>query len=342
MKAPFERILIDRKADGDELTKRIIERLPRVPLEVTDDVSRLIAENPVKDRSLILTHHGGEFVKDFPSTPGAPPCGEKYIITMLNCPFSCSYCYLQSYLEHGRIVVFTNMEKMKSDIRKALAGSKVQRITTGEMGDSLALDHITGVTLDILPLFRGGETLLEVRTKSANIDHIIKGSANRPDRLDNLLVTWTLAPSDTIRKEEHLVSPLEERLAAIAETAAAGTSVAIRFDPVIPWYYRKDEYERLVGMIAESVDRRMIRRFEIGLLRFPPGLWEEARKRNAYSPLFRGEYFRDREGKMRLYRPDRIRIYKDIYGSIRRHFPETRVDLSMEDSEIWDDAGIPT
>ncbi|MBN2184022.1 MAG: hypothetical protein JW746_01710 [Candidatus Krumholzibacteriota bacterium] len=340
MKVPFERIIIDKKAQRDELTGRIIERLPGIPFEYENDLPRLIAERPAKDRSLILTHHSGEFVKDFPSTPGTPPCGEKYIITMLNCPFTCSYCYLQSYLEHGRIVVFTNLKKMKSDIRKALDRPDVLRITTGEMGDSLALDHITGVTLDILPLFSGSKTLLEARTKSANTGHIIEGTKNRPGLLDNLLITWTLAPSAAIRKEERMVSSLEERMAAIAEASAAGINTAVRFDPVIPWYYRKEEYERLVEMIADSVGRGSILRFEIGVMRFPPGLWEEAGK--VSSALFKGEYFRDREGKMRLYRPERIRIYRDIYQSIRRYFPETRVDLSMEDSEVWEDTGIPT
>ncbi len=342
MKVPFKKIIVDRKAAGDGLAVRITERLKGIPVEHSDDVRSLIAGAPDDSGSLILTHHEGEFVKDFPQTPGAPPCGERYIITMLNCPFRCSYCYLQSYLDHSRIVIFTNLDRMKSDIRRAIARPGAGRITTGEMGDSLALDHITGMTLDILPLFAGSDKLLEVRTKSSSVGHLVEGLKERPELAGNLLVTWTLAPETAIRKEERLVSPLKERLSSMATVSADGIGTAVRFDPVIPWYYDRIEYEKLVEMISDSIGRDMPTRFEIGVMRFPPGLWEKTRKRKAGTALLRGEYFRDREGKMRLYRPERIKIYREIYGSIRRFFPETRVDLSMEASEIWEDAGIPT
>ncbi|MBN2071025.1 MAG: hypothetical protein JW814_06160 [Candidatus Krumholzibacteriota bacterium] len=322
------------------MAARIIGNLPAAAVEVIDDIPSLIIQKPGKDDSLILTRHEGEFVKDFPSTPGAPPCGEKYIITTLNCPFACTYCYLQSYLAHGRIVVFTNIDRMKREIRKALSPRAVQRFTTGEMSDSLAIDHITGHTLELLPLFRGTGTLLEVRTKSANVGHIIDRMASDPGIAENLLITWTIAPSGAIRGEEYLASSVEERIGAMSRASAAGIRVAIRFDPVIPWYYDKDEYEKLARIIFGSVDHAMIHRFEIGVMRFPPGLWEKVRKRDSRSNLFKGEYFRDGEGKMRLYRPERIRIYREIDDIIRKYFSPARVDLSMEDREVWEDAGI--
>lgn len=336
----FKRIIIDRKASGDLVTERIRNRLLDLPAETVDNVSRLIMENPAKDHSLVLMRHEGKFVKDFPVTPGAPPCREKYIITMLNCPFMCTYCYLQSYLDHGRIVVFTNTRKMKNDIAATLATPGTKRITTGEMGDSLALDHLTGITLDLLPLFSNTTTLLDVRTKSARVDHIIEALGNRPGERGKLIITWTLAPAEAITGEEPLTASLDERLDAMARAAAAGIRVGIRFDPVISWYYRKERYEALLGLIADSIGRGGVYRFEIGVLRFPPGLWEQVRNRSISSPLFRGEYFKDREGKMRLYKPERIKIYRDIYRSIQSYFPNAPVELSMEDIQVWEDAGI--
>lgn len=330
----IRRIIIDREAAGDPLSDRIRARLPELPVSISGGVSDLLAGGPPGDGSLVLTRHRGAFVKDFPSTPGSPPCGEKYIMTMLNCPFSCSYCYLQSYLEHGLLVIFTDTARMKEEVARVIESDRPARMTTGEMGDSLVFDRLTGTTMDLLPLFKGTSTMLEVRTKSTETGHLLGCGS------DNLIITWTLSPAPAILAEEAGSAPLDSRLDAIAEVTAAGILTGIRFDPVIPSYYDADAYGDIVEKIASTADRSMIHRFEIGILRFPPGLWECAGKKRPASPLLRGEYFRDIEGKMRYYRPERVRIYREIFGSIRSAFPDTPVELSMEDVSVWEDAGI--
>ena len=56
--------------------------------------------------------------------------------------------------------------------------------------------------------------------------------------------------------------------------------------------------------------------------------------------LFRGEYFAGGDGRMRYYRPERIRIYREIGRMIRELLPGVPVELSMEDDEVREDAGI--
>ena len=68
----FDRLVIEDRALGDPLTKRITERLEVPETVVTDDPGGF------RERGdFVLKYHEGRFVKDFPVTPGAPPCGEK-------------------------------------------------------------------------------------------------------------------------------------------------------------------------------------------------------------------------------------------------------------------------
>jgi spore photoproduct lyase len=354
----IKRILIDERAANDPLTARIRERLPGAAIETVSAAgaasigaadSGILAGTdapaaagagepgaslPPRAGSILLTHHLGDFVKDFPVTPGSSPCGEKYIVAMHNCPFDCSYCYLQSYLERPMITVFTNTERMKSEVSSVIRREAPARMTTGEFSDSLALDDITGTALDLLPLFRGTKTLLELRTKSANVAHLAGCGG------ENLLVTWTLAPGEAIRAEEPGTAGLAERLGAMSLLARGGTMVAIRLDPVIPAWYGADSYRRLLEEVAGAVEPRMIHRVETGILRFTPGLWEVVRERGRGKMLFRGEYFAGGDGRMRYYRPERIRIYREIGRMVSEILPGVPVELSMEDDELREDAGF--
>jgi spore photoproduct lyase len=332
-------LVIERAALGDPLTSRIRGRLPGAAAAVTDDPQRLLGPEATECGTLFLMRHRGAFVKDFPASPGSPPCGEKYIITMLNCPHACSYCYLQSYLEHGRLVLFTDLERMKAEIAHSISNDAPKRITTGEMSDSLALDELTGITLELLPLFEGTETLLDVRTKSARIDHILSAlDGGQP--ASNLVITWTLGPPAMIEREEPGTASLEERLEAMARALGAGLRVGVRFDPVVPSYADMDAYASLIGELARRAGDERIDRFEIGILRFPPGLIEKVRTRHPRSKLLDGEYLRDHEGKLRLYRPARVAIYRGIADLVRSRFPGARIELSMEQRDVWEDAGV--
>lgn len=350
MNTRWNNLLVDCEAQGDPLVGRLRERLPGAKIEILDDARLYLSSGSHASDSLVLMRRRGAFVKDFPQTPGTPPCGEKYIITMMNCPYSCSYCYLRSYLEHRSVVIFTDTERMKEETSRAIAEDAPRFMTTGEMSDSLALDDLTGTTLDLLPLFEGSSTLLEARTKSNNVKHLLAAAAD-PNRLsgrsgpagnpfDRLLVTFTLGPETMIEREEPGTASTEARLEAIGTLTGAGIKTGVRFDPIIPAYADIDSYRRLLDGLMEASGGSGIYRFELGALRFPPGLLESVRETAPHSSILRGEYLRDREGKLRLYRPARVSLYREIASLVLQRFPQTRIELCMESSTVWEDAGI--
>jgi spore photoproduct lyase len=357
MNPDITHLIIERAAQDDPLARRVRERLPEAGVSVTDDPWALLGRRPLRETdlaaagerespprtgpggksTLLLMRHKGSFVKDFPPSPGSPPCGERYIVSMLNCPYRCTYCYLQSYLDHDRLVLYTDLERMKEEIGRSISSGAPIRITTGEMSDSLALDGLTGTTLELLPLFEGTGTSLEVRTKSAAIDHLLPALEARAA---SLVLTWTLGPIAMIRREEPGTAPLPKRLEAMRRAVRAGIRVGVRLDPIVPHYADMESYGSLVEEIAEAVKGERIERFEIGALRFPPGLMEKVRDRDPGSMLLRGEYLKDPEGKLRLYRPARVALYRGIARLVRDAFPRIPIELSMESRDIWEDAGI--
>ena len=330
----FDRLVVHSLALGDPMTKRVMERLHREETVLTDDPAEHAGPG-----AFVLKHHEGRFVKEFPVTPGAPPCGEKYIAALQGCIYDCSYCYLRSYLSGNSITLLVNSEKMESDIREALLDGTV-RLTTGELSDSLALDHITGITSSILDMLKGTGAVIEARTKSANVDHLpgVNGHDTELARR-HLLVTWTLSPPGAVMHEEPGAATLDERLEAIAKVSAAGIRYAIRLDPIIPFYWDPDSYKELLSSVKDAAGINPLR-IELGVLRFPPGLADSIRKDLPFSPVLHGEYIRDREGKMRLYRPMRIWIYRELAGLIDIVCPGTTVELSQEDRTVWEDAGL--
>jgi len=334
-------ILVARDAAGDRMIRRVLGRLQGIPWRTIDEIPP--GGRPPRG-SLLLARRRGRFVKTFRLPADAPPCGERYVVPMIGCPFSCAYCYLQSYLEDGGFTVFTDTGRMAEEIRAALREDPAVRLTTGEFGDSLALDAVTGTTLDILPLLAGTEARLDARTKSDSIDHLLEAAAAGGDTAElmrrHLVLAWTMTPADTARREEPGTASLDARLAAMERAAAAGLRVAIRLDPVIPAAADAESYDDLAGAIAAALSPAAPERIEIGILRFPLGLREIVRRARPRSAVLRGEWIRDTDGKERLNRPARVRLYRTIAGIVRERFPGTPVELSMEPVEMWEDAGL--
>ena len=79
----------------------------------------------------------GAFIKHCPCSPGAVPCGYFNLNLQTGCPFACSYCILQAYLEDKtRAVFYTNWLDLEDELQKFLAVNKEVRIGTGELSDS--------------------------------------------------------------------------------------------------------------------------------------------------------------------------------------------------------------
>ncbi len=281
---------------------------------------------------ITFTEQKGKFVKHCPCTPQVVPCGYYNINLHTGCPFCCSYCILQAYLENPEPVYFTNLEDLELELAELSRTQRYVRIGTGELSDSLALDGDTLYSQKLLALVEKFPRLLfEFKTKSTHIENIL----NYGKKLRNVVIGWSLNPQEVIEREELLTPDLFARLAAIEKARQAGYKIAIHFDPLLIFKGWQDAYSELVQEISKVVSHADIAWWSLGALRFPYALREHIFK-HRHSRLFEGELVKGHDGKYRYFKPLRLELFRFVKQQIVASFsPAVPLYLCMEDVEVW-------
>ncbi len=173
----------------------------------------------------------------------------------------------------------TNYElQIKSDYNNAIW------FYSSDYSDILWMDYLSGFIQEFVPFFEnvrylpfskgvpegGGiraKVLMEVRTKSANIQPIL----NLGFVPKNTEFAFSLNPQQLIEKYEKWTSNLEERINAINILLEKGYKVGLRFLPLLPVVNYKEIYTKFAKEVAEKIDMSKISSsFASGLLYTKP------------------------------------------------------------------------
>ncbi len=73
----------------------------------------------------------------------------------------------------------------------------------------------------------------------------------------------------------------------------------------------------------------------LGTFRFMPDLKSIIENRFAHSKTVYGEFIKGIDGKMRYFKPLRIRFYQKIVSYIREFAPDVTLYFCMGDDEVW-------
>lgn len=273
----------------------------------------------------------GEFAKECPCSPEAVSCGYYNLNLHTGCPFSCTYCILQAYLESKDPVFFKNRERAVEQLEKLNKKEKYIRIGTGELSDSLAYDEETDTTDALFKIFRRfPEIIFEFKTKSDNITKLMEMGPEK-----NIVVSWSLNPENIVKSEEPGTPSLKKRLDAMSMILKKGYKIGIHFDPIIIVKEWEKLYSELITEISKVVNVENIAWWSLGSLRFPESLRPHIFKHKG-SRLLEGELIKTPDGKYRYFRPLRTELFKFIRDSIRSAIgAETPLYLCMEDREMW-------
>jgi spore photoproduct lyase len=270
-------------------------------------------------------------VRNCPGTRNHICCGYKTIDVVEGCMLGCSYCILRGYLNGTDVKINRDISSTISQVNEEIAREKVHilRFGTGELSDSLALDRRYRLNERLVQFF--GEkkrAILELKSKWASIDHL------RPFLNPYTVISFSLNPQQIIDREEKRTSPLYKRLKAARKAQEWGYYVGLHFDPIIIYDGFEKDYQYLIDDVARIIDLDRVIWVSLGLLRFPPRLYdlflEEGRKN-----LLHGEFIRGEDGKYRYIKSERIKVYRMIYDLLKGREEKLFLYLCMERPDVW-------
>ncbi len=337
------RVLVQEKAWQDPLTSAILARLPGLPVSTIPDPEAVLPSllgnsdpHASAKHTLILTRFPGQFLKACPGS-GAEICCNYFVLNYAsNCHMECTYCVLQSYLNHPALMIFTNVDDMFAEVAAKLGASSRSsfRVGTGEMADSLALDGLTGYSRLLVPFFaRIPNGILELKTKSdqiANLEDLEHGG--------HTIVSWSLNSRAMCRSEELKTATFEARLAAARRCQEWGYRIGFHFDPLICYEGWERDYQSAVEETFRTVDPERVAWVSLGALRFTPQLRDILREKFPKSRIPYGEFVPGHHGKLRYFRPIREAMYRKMREWILREAPGVFVYLCMETCLVWENS----
>jgi spore photoproduct lyase len=336
----FKRILVEEAAWDYPMTRRVMERLSRVPVTVIPDreVLRPREAAPADwlgaaKTTLLLAVQKGPFWRACPGTKEYLCCGYQVLQVALNCPFDCTYCILQGYVNLPAVTVFVNVEDLQAELQSRWAEDpgRVWRLGTGEFGDSLALDQLTGLHESLLPLFaRHPNAFLEIKSKWHHLEHLLPLGPN-----PQVIFAWSLNPPELIREVEHGTATLGARLQAAKQAAAAGFRLAFHFDPIIFFPGWEEAYRRTMERLGELGPAADVVWVSLGALRFLPPLRSLIFSRFPHSRLGAEEMVRGPDGKLRYFKDLRVEMYGLLRDELAKVFPAAQLYLCMESPRVW-------
>lgn len=297
-----------------------------------------MAAGPAGDRgrsTLVLTQNKGAWIKPCPgTTANYLCCGYQILNFASNCSMNCSYCILQSYFDQQELTVFCNTDSMIDAIRSLLLQQDrpFLRMGTGEFTDSLCLDHLTGFSELVVPLFAGSNrSVLELKTKTTQIDRLLT-----MDPKDRVVVSWSMNSAKVTMNEEHGAETLEARLDAACKCEQAGYRIGFHFDPIILYEGWQRDYRETVDRIFDSIKNpKRLAWISLGCLRYPAFLNEQIKKRFPQTQIPYAEFVAGADNKLRYPKPLRVEAYSLMQDWITERFPAATVYLCMESPSVW-------
>ncbi len=340
---PFqiERIYLDEKAERDAVSQIVLNSLPHIPVEKTQDKKALIKKFLTKPdpigagkKNLFITPFYGRRLKPCPGTSQHICCGYYVINAITNCPMDCSFCILQGYLNNPFLTLYSNWDDLLKEIEYFLSDNpqRFLRLGTGELSDSLALDSIFPLSQLLISFFAERKNgILELKTKSAEVNHLL-----HLNHRGKTVFSWSLNPTKMIEQEEMRTAPLEERMDAAKRCQEEGYPIGFHFDPIIYHEGWEKAYQETILSLFKRIDPKRVIWISLGGFRYPPQLKAIAKERFPNTRIFLGELFPGKDGKFRYFKKIRIEMYQKMADWLKDVDPSLFVYLCMESREVWE------
>ena len=284
-------------------------------------------------KKIIYKEKKGSFIKPCPCSPGRLSCNYYIIAPGMGCPFNCSYCFLNFYSKEKNITIYSNVDRMYSELIDFIDTRKDEhlRFGTGEFIDSLAIKELDKVNIELVKIIKTRpNAVIEFKTKSTNIEAFLNIPAQK-----NIILSWSLNPQWIIDKEEKGTSSLEERLCAAKKVIDYGYSIALHLDPIFMTENTLEDYLELIDRVFTIIPAKSVKWLSMGGFRYIDDLKIAILENNNGKKWFLGEeYMKGEDGKFRYPKFLRLKFYNEIGHRIRQK-GEVKVYLCMEGPSLW-------
>ena len=263
------------------------------------------------------------------ASPRTMCCNLQTLDAVDNCGYGCSYCSIQSFFDGKQI----SFDKGFADKLKNLEfdPEKTYHIGTGQSSDSLMWGNSHGVLDAVIDLaWAHPNVILELKTKSANVSHLL-----RTDAPKNIICTWSLNTPALIQNEEHGTASLDKRLNAARKVADAGFLVGFHFHPIVHYDQWQQDYALVVEQLGALFKPEEVALVSMGTLTYIKSVMREIRKRAIPTQILKMPMV-DSDGKQSY--PDEIKLA--LFSHVYNSFPENwKSDvfyyLCMENPRLW-------
>ncbi len=361
-------IIVHQRAACDGLTDRIVDRCPDVPVRFAEsgrgkDVVRASSLLGTKKRSMLqtvltgknvlfITVPGQDTVDVFRQTDERIICPDfpRLKLSSNGCFYRCDWCYLKMTYRAAFpfITVRSRYEWIKKRLDKVLAEHKAPiMFNSGELGDSLSLEHLTGAAREFIPWFaeKPGAYLFML-TKSDRVEDIVDLEHN-----GHTVLTWSLNSQEISRRFELGAPGFSDRLSAAGKAARAGYRIRIRLDPIVPLEDWQKMYARTVREIARVIQPE---RITLGTLRFEENFMRMRRKllvtgeslaglMDGMVPMFEPKKVLGRKrplkGKYSFPEKQRVELFSFLANEISKYL-DSSLSLCKESERVWRSVGL--
>jgi spore photoproduct lyase len=263
------------------------------------------------------------------ASPRTRCCNLMTLDAVENCGFDCSYCSIQSFY-HGDEVRFDShfAEKLA---RLEIDPNRTYHIGTGQSSDSLMWGNHAGV-LDALLDFarRHPNVILELKSKSKNINHLLRG-----DLPPNLLCTWSLNTPTLIAHEEHLTASLQDRLKAARRLADRGVLVGFHFHPMIHYAQWRKDYGAVMQQLLREFSKDEVVMVSLGTLTYIKPVIKQLRGRKGFHTKILQMPMVESDGKLSYPQAIKEEMFGFAYQSLKPWHDDVFFYLCMENQRLW-------
>ena len=325
----FSHIYIEKSIASHPVTQGILEKFPKANIIEIDNYKQFFNrpnQNFMAQRSdlkLILAkqeehflHQGSDRVRSF---------GEAHIVScsmIRNCIYHCEYCFLSGMHESANIVLYVNIEDFETEVRKVakeLAPDPVYLVSS-YLSDLPAFEHFIPICEMWMNIVKDIPNLdLEIRTKSDGYRFLQNIGAQH-----NTVLTWSLSPSDIVRKYEHGTASLQTRILQASQAIRDNWRVRLCFDPILHYDNWQEDYTACVAQTFARCSPDKIEKVSYGMFRMGTTYLQNMRRvRPGASVLHRDIVT---ENKLSSY-PKHIEqeIQDTFYTILSRYLPDDKI-----------------